>query len=90
LHLVAFNKAQIYDPFTASVNMPSWTHLIRFVVVEDGLVHLGQLVHPTRDVGLDAFDETPIWAFEIEGDIYDGHPTENKLQVREVCPSYLL
>ncbi|KAJ5486732.1 hypothetical protein N7530_001032 [Penicillium desertorum] len=64
--------------------MPSWTHLIRFVAVEDGLVHLGQLVHPTRDVGLDAFDETPIWAFEIEGDIYDGHPTENKLQVREL------
>lgn len=64
--------------------MTSWTHLIRFVAFEDDQVHLGQLVVPTRDVGLDFIDEVPVYAFEIEGSIYKGQVTGKALQVRKV------
>lgn len=64
--------------------MSSWTHLVRFVAFEDGQVHLGQLVDPTRDVGLDSINEVPVYAFEIEGSIYNGWVTEKALQVRKV------
>ena len=65
--------------------MSSWTHLVRFVAVEDDQVHLGQLVDPTRDVGLDSTNGAPIYAFEVEGTVYNGIVTNNRLQVREVC-----
>ncbi|CAI7580117.1 unnamed protein product [Penicillium pancosmium] len=63
--------------------MSAWTHLVRFVAVEDDQVHLGQLVDPTRDVGLDSTNGVPIYAFEIEGTIYNGKVTRNTLQVRK-------
>lgn len=65
--------------------MSAWTHLVRFVAVEDDQVHLGQLVDPTRDVGLDSNNGVPVYAFEIEGTIYNGKVTENTLQVHKVC-----
>lgn len=65
--------------------MSAWTHLVRFVAVEDDQVHLGQLVDPTRDVGLDSNNGVPVYALEIEGTIYNGKVTENTLQVRKVC-----
>ncbi|KAJ5745098.1 2-keto-4-pentenoate hydratase [Penicillium odoratum] len=64
--------------------MSAWTHLVRFVAVEDDQVHLGQLVDPTRDVGLDSTNGVPIYAFEIEGTIYNGKVTRNTLQVRKL------
>ena len=65
--------------------MPSWTHLIRFEAVEDGRVYLGQPVDTSRDVGLDTVDGTAIEAFRINGDIYNGLVTDQKLTVRKVC-----
>ncbi|KAJ5359042.1 2-keto-4-pentenoate hydratase [Penicillium cataractarum] len=65
--------------------MRPWTHLIRFVAFEDDQIHLGQLVDPTRDVGLDSVNGVPIYAFKVDGNVYNGRVTENILQVRKVC-----
>jgi hypothetical protein len=64
--------------------MPSWTHLVRFIAVEDSQVHLGQLVDTTRDVGLDSIDGVEIAVKVIEGTIFDGKVTEEILHVRQV------
>jgi hypothetical protein len=69
--------------------MSSWTHLVRFVAFEDDQDHLGQLVDPTRDVGLDSTNGVPIYAYKIEGSIYDGRVTEIAFQVRKVCQEFL-
>lgn len=66
-------------------NMPYWTHLIRFVAVEDGETHLGQLVDSSRDIGEDSISGVPIKAFRIEGSIHGGRVTEEVLQVSRVC-----
>ncbi|GLA13293.1 hypothetical protein AnigIFM62618_010279 [Aspergillus niger] len=50
----------------------SWTHLIRFIAVEDSQTHLGQLVDPTRDVGEDSVNGVDIAAYLINGDIFNG------------------
>lgn len=64
--------------------MPLWTHLIRFVAVEDGHIHLGQLVDTTRDVGEDSVKGVKIQAFVIEGTIFDGRVTQEVLTVEKV------
>ncbi|KAJ5096636.1 2-keto-4-pentenoate hydratase [Penicillium angulare] len=64
--------------------MSAWTHLVRFVAFEDDQVHLGQLVDPTRDVGLDSANGVPIYAFKIEGTMYNGKVTKTTLQVRKL------
>jgi hypothetical protein len=50
--------------------MPSWTHLIRFVAVEDEQIHLGQLTGTSRDAGLDAVNEVETKAYLINGDVF--------------------
>ena len=75
--------------YLLKTKMSSWTHLIRFSAVEDGQVHLGQLVDPTRDIGQDSLDGLSTHAFVIEGSIYDGRVTERKLEVKQVCPRLL-
>jgi hypothetical protein len=76
-------------PFPSfNFKMSAWTHLVRFVAVEDDQIHLGQLVDPMRDVGLDSTDGVPIYAFEIEGTIYNGKVTSHTLQVRRVCRAH--
>lgn len=65
--------------------MAHWTHLIRFFAVEDGQIHLGQLVDTSRDIGEDSFNGVPIKAFRIEGSIHSGRVTEEVLQVKRVC-----
>lgn len=67
--------------------MPSWTHLVRFIAVEDSQVHLGQLVDTTRDVGRDSVDGVEIAVKAIEGTIFDGRVTDEILHVKQV--SYL-
>ncbi|OBT52386.1 hypothetical protein VE04_06125 [Pseudogymnoascus sp. 24MN13] len=62
--------------------MPSWTHLIRFVAVEDNQSHIGQLVDPSRDVGLDTLEGREVKAYEIVGTIFDGEVTENIFTVK--------
>lgn len=68
----------------STIKMESWTHLIRFVAVEDGKIHLGQLVDSNRDVGEDSRNGYPIHARLIEGSIYDSQVREKVLQVRQV------
>lgn len=67
--------------------MPDWTHLIRFIAVEDSLVHLGQLVDITRDIGRDSVDGVKIAAYVIEGTIFDGKVTKDILHVKQVSVS---
>lgn len=64
---------------------PTWTHLIRFVAEEDGLVHLGQ-VDPERfpDVGLATLRGDKISAKLITGDVFDGVVTDKTLHVAKV------
>lgn len=64
--------------------MPSWTHLIRFVADEDSQTHIGQLVDPSRDVGLDTFEGKTVKAYLIIGTIFDGEVTETILTVKYV------
>ncbi|KAJ5679747.1 fumarylacetoacetate hydrolase [Penicillium macrosclerotiorum] len=64
--------------------MPSWTHLIRFIAVEDSNVHLGQLVDTTRDIGRDSLNGTAIAAFLIEGTIFDGRVTQQTMHVKQL------
>lgn len=64
--------------------MPSWTHLVRFVAVEDSKVHLGQLVDTTRDVGRDSANGLKIAVFVIEGTIFDGRVTKEIMHVKQV------
>lgn len=65
--------------------MPEWTHLVRFLAVEDEQIHLGQLVDTTRDVGLDSVNGTQIKAYLISGDIYNGTVTSDVYTVKKVA-----
>ncbi|KAI9926892.1 hypothetical protein MW887_003991 [Aspergillus wentii] len=62
----------------------SWTHLIRFLAVEDNQVHLGQLIDTTRDVGRDSVDSKSIGAFLINGSIFDGRVTNVIMHVKQL------
>ncbi|CAI7613966.1 unnamed protein product [Penicillium viridicatum] len=64
--------------------MPSWTHLVRFIAVEDSQVHLGQLVNTTGDVGRDSVDGVEIAVKAIEGTIFDGRVTDEILHVKQL------
>ncbi|KAL7908466.1 hypothetical protein GGI35DRAFT_470099 [Trichoderma velutinum] len=61
--------------------MPNWTHLIRFRAVEDGQVHLGQVIDTSRDVGIDCLNGVEVKALLINGDIFNGTVTNNILTV---------
>lgn len=58
------------------------THIIRFVAVEDGRVHLGQLTDTSQDVGLASVQGKRITAYEINGSIFNGEVTQNILNVK--------
>ena len=64
--------------------MPAWTHLIRFIAVEDSRIHLGQLVDTSRDVGLDSVNGHKIEAYLINGTAFDGEVTDQVLTVRQL------
>jgi 2-keto-4-pentenoate hydratase/2-oxohepta-3-ene-1,7-dioic acid hydratase in catechol pathway len=64
--------------------MPAWTHLIRFIAVEDCRTHIGQLVDTSRDVGLDSVNGTKIEAYLINGTIFDGEVTDQILTVKQI------
>lgn len=64
--------------------MPSWTHLIRFIAVEDNHVHLGQLVDTSADVGLASVEGKTIKAYKISGTIFDGEVTKTELTVKQL------
>ncbi|RDW75505.1 fumarylacetoacetate FAA hydrolase family protein [Coleophoma cylindrospora] len=64
--------------------MPAWTHLIRFIAVEDSATHLGQLADPSRDVGLDTVNHVEIKAYLIQGTVFEGQVTEHILTVKQL------
>ena len=64
--------------------MSSWTHLIRFVALEDHEVHLGQLVDTTQDVGLSSLNNAEIKAYLIQGTIFNNVVTKHILTVKQV------
>jgi hypothetical protein len=64
--------------------MSSWTHLIRFVALEDHEVHLGQLVDTTQDVGLSSLNNVEIKAYLIQGTIFNNVVTKHILTVKQV------
>ncbi|CAG7918066.1 unnamed protein product [Penicillium olsonii] len=64
--------------------MTFWTHLIRFIAVEDSQVHLGQLVDTSRDVGRDSVEGVEIAANVIEGTIFDGRVTDEIMHVKQI------
>lgn len=64
--------------------MPAWTHLIRFVAVEDGQPHIGQLVDTSLDIGLATFEGRKVEAYNIIGTIFDGQVTKDVLTVQSV------
>ena len=55
------------------------THIIRFIAKEDHRVHLGQLIDPTRDVGLDSLEGRAIQAYLINGSIFNGEVRKNQI-----------
>ena len=64
--------------------MANWTHLIRFIALEDGHIHLGQLVDTSRDIGLDSLNGKEISAYLIDGSIFDGRVTNRVFNVKQV------
>jgi hypothetical protein len=62
----------------------SWSHLVRFVAVEDSRIHLGQLVDTNRDVGKDTVNGVNILVYLIEGSIFDGCVTDKIMHVKKV------
>jgi len=75
--------------------MSSWTHLIRFIAIEDHEVHLGQLVDISQDVGLSSLNNIEIKAYLIQGTIFNNVVTNHILTVKQVsiaasCNEYLL
>jgi hypothetical protein len=64
--------------------MTSWTHLIRFIAVEDHEIHLGQLVDTSRDIGLDSLNNIKIQAYLIQGTIFNNVVTKHILTVKQV------
>lgn len=68
---------------------PPWTHLIRFLAEEDGHIHLGQVDANVPDVGIAAFEGTPISAKLIEGSLYDGVVSDTIMTVKQVGPKQL-
>lgn len=62
-----------------------WTHLIRFIAQEDGLIHLGQINPKTYpDLGIASYEKKKIEAKLITGSIYDGLVTEKSMTVAQV------
>ncbi|GKZ28494.1 hypothetical protein AbraIFM66950_008352 [Aspergillus brasiliensis] len=64
--------------------MTSWTHLIRFVAVEDNHIHLGQLVNTEQDVGKDSVNGVEIPVYLIEGTIFDGRVTDQVMHAKQI------
>jgi len=64
---------------------PNWTHLIRFIAVEDGLVHLGQVdAAKSTDIGLATLEKKEVKAKLVTGSIFDGVVTDKVLTVSQL------
>ncbi|KAF2179303.1 fumarylacetoacetate hydrolase domain-containing protein 2A [Zopfia rhizophila CBS 207.26] len=65
---------------------PTWTHLIRFIAVEDGLIHLGQVdqTGEMMDVSLAVFEGKQIKARLVIGSLFDGVVTGKVMTVSQL------
>ncbi|RSL97805.1 hypothetical protein CDV31_012871 [Fusarium ambrosium] len=63
---------------------PKWTHLIRFIAVEDGLIHRGQLCDTSIDVGLSCKENKRVQANLINGSAFDGNVTNRVMTVDQL------
>ncbi|KAH8770729.1 hypothetical protein F5883DRAFT_416185 [Diaporthe sp. PMI_573] len=63
---------------------PSWTHLIRFIAVEDGLVHLGQVCDTSVDIGLATKEHKDVKAKLVSGSVFDGKVTDRIMTVAQL------
>ncbi|TFY72965.1 hypothetical protein EVG20_g3 [Dentipellis fragilis] len=63
-----------------------WTRLIRFVAAETSLVHIGEPVDASLDIGLAFQQRKPIKAYEILGSAFDpaSQVSKNLLTVKEL------
>jgi hypothetical protein len=62
-----------------------WTHLVRFVAVEDGQIHLGQIdAQEFPDVGLAIEEGKTIKAKLIHGTAFDGVVGDKSLTIAQV------
>ncbi|KAA1466467.1 hypothetical protein DENSPDRAFT_811490 [Dentipellis sp. KUC8613] len=63
-----------------------WTRLIRFVAAETSLVHIGEPVDASLDIGLAFQQRKPIKAYEILGSAFDpaSQVSKNVLTVKEL------
>jgi len=64
--------------------MRNWTHLIRFIAVEDGQEHLGRLVETDSDVGVAMIRGETVKTLKISGTVLDGIVTNRVLTVKQV------
>lgn len=66
-------------------NQRDWTHLVRFVATEDGLVYFGQVdAEKYPDVGLAALEGKRIPVNVVAGSQFDGLVTSQVLHVSRV------
>ncbi|KAH8680155.1 fumarylacetoacetate hydrolase [Ilyonectria robusta] len=66
----------------STTNQRDWTHLVRFVAAEDGLVYFGQVdAEKYPDVGLAALEGKPIPVNVVAGSQFDGIVTSQFLHV---------
>lgn len=62
-----------------------WTHLVRFVAVEDGQIHLGQIdAQEFPDVGLAVEQGKTIKAKLVYGTVFDGVVGDKSLTIAQV------
>lgn len=64
---------------------PSWTHLVRFLAVEDGQIHLGQVdAEKYPDVGLAVYNGDKVNVKLVTGSIFDGTVTKTTMHISTV------
>lgn len=75
----------------ARIMSPSWTHLVRFLAVEDGQIHLGQ-VDPKEwpDVGLAIYNGDKVGVRLVTGSAFDGSVTNTTMHISKVCGKFMI
>ena len=67
-----------------SLTMARWTHLIRFISVEDRCIHVGQPVDTSQDIGLDIRNGVQPRAYLVNGSMFGGDVTDVVMTVSQL------
>jgi len=63
----------------------TWTHLVRFIAEEDGLIHLGNIdASKYPDVGLSTFKGEKVAANLVTGSAFSGTVTEKVMHIKQL------